>query len=149
MRPSGKLGDSASEPLASDRADVVEVHDAVGRDAVRGRQLELGREPTPRSRQGRDHDRSDAIGDGVTREHENGTVTAGSAANHTSPCGIAFRGESIEVTAERHSEQLGAVDAERVGPPLGFCCVAIVDPDAEHRRTRTLPGMTPLAPAVR
>jgi hypothetical protein len=66
--------------------DVVEVDDAVGRNAVvLGRQLELGDQVTAGPCQSGNYHRTDPVGDRIAGEDQDGAVAAGVAANQTSP----------------------------------------------------------------
>jgi len=72
-----KLHDLATEGGSRDRVDVVEVDDAVRRDAVfMCGQFEFGNESPDSASDRRHDDGSDAISDGVSREHEDRSFTA-------------------------------------------------------------------------
>lgn len=54
------------------------------------------------------------------------------------PLGIALGRQSIEVTSERLSQQLGSIDSECFCPSLDRIRIAFVDSEAEHRHTTIL-----------
>jgi len=71
-------GDATPERRPRNGVDVVEVDDALGRHPILGgSQRELRHEFATRPREGCDDDRSDAIGDGVAREHEDRPAASG------------------------------------------------------------------------
>jgi len=67
---------SPAECLPRNRVEIVEVDDAVGRNAVRLRQCHFRDESATRSGQRGDHDRADSICNGVTGQYENRSVAA-------------------------------------------------------------------------
>lgn len=71
-------GDSPPERLTSERMDVVEGDNAIGRNTIVGRSKhELRYQPSLRSRQSGDDHGSGPIGDGIARQHQHRTIATG------------------------------------------------------------------------
>src|SRR5581483_8622307 len=56
--------------------------------------------------------------------------------------GVPFAGQAQDLAAQGVAKEFGPVDAEPVGPGLRLGGDAVVDPEAQHRHTFILSGMT-------
>jgi hypothetical protein len=74
-----RQGDEATpEGLPGNRVDVVEVDDAIRWQSILGgRERELGDQVSSRSGQSGNHDRLNSIGNGITRQDEDWSVSPG------------------------------------------------------------------------